>query len=252
MNLFKYVQKTINKGSFFVKFIKLIRFFQHSFYGLCRLKIGDYPAPSAGTRDIGFFDKNRRIHTADQNRYFFKKENLYHEGRFTHMKPGAIAIAEIDGDLLLKKTFKGIQKYNKFYNELICLNRLKNMKEIPKVIFADYKTHSVFMEFLDGEILSNEKDVSMTLSSGESRQFKNDFVHLLNRVHESGVLMYDLKGTNMMKSEINNHLIDFADSVYFGNRMSLLMTRHLEKEKSRMKNILATVLKQSSDLQNAG
>jgi hypothetical protein len=213
----KYIRKTFRRGSFLGKFIKLLRLFQHTFYFIVKKKIGSYTTPSEEIREIGVFDTKRRVHTDQENEKYFSEWNLYMGGSYSIMKPGIIALFKLNERIMVRKKFSGVQKYNKFYNELICLHRLSRVDGIPRLLFADYSTCSLYIEYLDG--LSFSRGLGkrrIVIDSENYNQIKEGYLILLREMHSRGVMMYDMRDENMMMYDSVCCLFDFADSIYAG------------------------------------
>jgi len=225
----KYIQKTFRRGTYIGKFIKLVRLFQHSFYYVFRKKIGSYPEPPKNIEEIGFFDKNRRVHTETDNETYFSDLNLYRGGDYIVMKPGVISLMKRDDTIMVRKTFSGVQKYNKFYNELICLHLLRDIGQVPKVVYVDYSKCEIYLEYLDGLSVSrNRLDNKLEVNAENFSFLKEGYATLLDKLHEKEVMMYDLRHDNMMIYNSSCYLLDFGDSVYTGNFLSYF-THKLKK-----------------------
>jgi tRNA A-37 threonylcarbamoyl transferase component Bud32 len=222
----KYIQKTFRRGNFLGKFIKLLRLFQHSFYYLFNKKVGSYPSPPDRVEKIGFFDKNRRVHTDAENQKYFSEINLYREGDYTEMKPDVISLVKLDDCVMVRKSFSGFQKYNKFYNELICLHLLRDIGQVPKLKYVEYSSCTLYLEYLDGLSVSRKrKDNKLVINSENYVSFKKGYTALLSRLHEKEVMMYDMRHDNMMIFESSCYLFDFGDSIYTGNILSYFTHR---------------------------
>jgi hypothetical protein len=126
MKFRKYLRKTLRKGSLTVKAIKSFRSVKHTLYAKFGIRIGNYQHQSGEEQFVGYFDKDRLIHTEPKYRHLFNSDHLYNGGNFREMKRESISIVKIEDHILLKKTFSGFRRYDLFYNELICLNRLKH------------------------------------------------------------------------------------------------------------------------------
>jgi len=217
MKLSKYIVKTFKRGLFIGKLIKLLRLFQHTFYFIVKKKIGSYTSPPEEIRKIGKFDKKRRVHTDKEYVKYFSEGNLYKGGSYTIMKPGIIALFKLNERIMVRKKFSGNQKYNKFYNELICLHRLSRVDGIPKLFFADYSTCSLYIEYLDGSSFSRGLGKrTIVIESENYNQIKEGYSILLRKMHSRGVMMYDMRDENMMMFDSSCYLFDFADSIYTG------------------------------------
>jgi len=218
----EYIRKTFRRGIFLGKFIKLLHLFQHTFYFIVKKKIGSYTPPPEEIREIGVFDTKRRVHTDQENDKYFSEGNLYKEGSYTIMKPGIIALFKLNERIMVRKKFSGNQKYNKFYNELICLHRLSRVDGVPKLIFADYSTCSLYIEYLDGSSFSRGLGKRRIVIDSENyNQIKEGYSILLREMHARNVMMYDMRDENMMIYDSLCYLFDFADSIYTGVILSL-------------------------------
>ena len=243
----RYVRKTFRKGNLIVKGIKVFRFIKHTFYAKIKVRIGHFKAPPENIQFVGFFDKNRLVHTKEQFRHYFNKKHLYHDGKFREMKREIISIVKFEDQILLKKSFSGIQRYNHFYNELICLYKCQKINETPGVRFVDYDSCTLYMDYINGMTITTEGTKKLNFTKSEYKNMLMDFTKILNQVHSAGVLMYDLKGTNMMKSDESCYFIDFADAVYFGNIFRLLILQLVNKEKIRLNDELMTCIEHASE-----
>lgn len=217
MKTSKYIQKTFRRGSLLGKFIKLLYLFRHTFYFLIKRKIGSYTPPPVEILQIGVFDKKKQVHTDHGNKKYFNEENLYKEGSYTIMKPGIISLYRLNEQIMVRKKFSGFQKYNKFYNELICLHRLSRVSGVPKLLFADYSTCSLYIEYLDGLNFSrNGVETRVVVDTNNHNQIRKGYTALLKELHARGIMMYDMRDENMMIYDSSCYLFDFADSIYTG------------------------------------
>jgi len=185
--------------------------------------------------EIAFFDKKRRVHTDKEHEKYFDSDRLYRKGRFSRMKPEEINIVLFNNKLLVKKSFTGRNKVDKFYTELICLHRLRELSGVPDIVLVDYRALTIYMSYIDGVVVSWKRVGNLTgLNTNISDKPLEDFRTLLNRIHDKGVMIYDLKGSNMLMNKKGCYLIDFADSVYFESFVSRLMLKRRIKELKKM------------------
>ena len=228
MKFKSYLQKTVSKGSYLTKFVKLGRFIQHCIYFILKREIGEYAPPPESVSEIGFFDKNRFLHTEHEFKPYFNPSNLYKEGDFVHMKPGQIALAKSGDRIMVKKTFMGLKGINEFYTELVSLHRLRDISGTPEIVFVDYNSCTIYMDYIDGVVVKWER-ASLVKEADQiySGDPLNEFHLLLKNIHDRKVIVYDLKGSNMLLSKEGCHLIDFGGAVYFGPFLS----RWIEKRK---------------------
>jgi len=221
----------LRKGSFLIKILKCVRLFQHLIYSLDSRKIGKYDQPTSTVKSVGFFDKNRKVHTNDSYNYLFKSKQIFKDGSFKKMKKEAITLVLINDDLLIRKKYSGFLRLNQFYTELICLNRLQNTGQVPKIAYVDYQCCCIYMEYIQGEVVSKIKN---NYNKEKEIMIINNCLSLLNRLHSSGVLFYDARGQNIMLNEKSVFFIDFADSLYFGEKIKKLINKQLKSEKQLM------------------
>jgi hypothetical protein len=223
-----------------VKGLKLIRFFQHSLYRIFGKRIGDYPPPPVeGLEEIGFFDKKRQIHTESEFEEYFKNSPVYRGGRFTPIKPGMISLVKDSNRVLVKKSYEGIRKQSEFYNELVCLNRLSEIDGVPDIRYVDYKSLSIYMDYIDGVTVSWKRpSQELILNPDNIDLLREEFTALLSSVHNAGILLYDFKGSNMIWSNSFPWFIDYGDSLYFRKKIPTVVdavrTRELEKLKTEL------------------
>jgi len=247
MKFHEYIAKTIKRGHFSVKFGKLCRFFIHFFYFVKRHRVGNYPSPPNGVREIGFFDKNSLIHTYDEYKGLFNPDNLYSVGRYKEMKPGAVTIAEFKGILMVRKSFVGLQKYYKFYNELICLDRLRQVQNVPHIFYVDYENLTIYLQYLDGRSFSrNRKRGKVIVNRDNYTKFYNGFKDTLKKIHKHGVIMYDLRHANMMIEDTGYYLFDFGDSLYYGKMLAPFCENLKSREKLKLKHELIASIEDES------
>lgn len=230
-----YLKNTMSKGNLQVKLIKSFRYAKHLFFRVFNVKVGNYPEPPDKISTIGFFDKDRKIHADSMNQAFFDEVNLYNGGEYIEMKPGEISIVRWNRTIMIRKAFSGVQKFNRFYHELVCLHRLQGTGFVPKIRFIDYSGSIIYMDYIDGfvvgrlngkeELYENVIDLEMLMEEG---------AELLTQIHNRGVLLYDLKGTNMIIKGKKLFFFDFGDSVYFGRFLSLVLEEKLQAEKRRL------------------
>jgi len=246
MRLTNYFEQAFRKGSFIIKLVKLIRLIQHTFYFLFNIKIGPYPSPNSDILNIGFFDRNRLLHVQDEFRKDFSELTLYKEGEYEAMKIDVISLAKSSdsNQILLKKKYIGIHKYNHFYNELICLNRLSFTNFVPKIVFVNYIECSIYMEYIEGinvRIINRKSNIEK--KKYDSENIINEFKKIVSITHDNGVLIYDLRAANMIISNSSFYLIDFADSLYFGRFISFFLESLKKFEMRRIKNELEMYIK---------
>jgi|GEM_PF-1558509 len=235
-----YLGESLKKDAFLIKGIKAVRLLQHTLYYHFRKKVGSYPPPdtASGIRFIAFFDRDRRIHVPEKSdRDLFAGHNLYQTGQIEEIERDLISVVSHNGKLLLKKGFRGIMRYARFYNEIICLHRLQTIDEVPRVVFVDYDKCEIFMEFIDGVTLSWKRAASAhDLEEERYKQLTNRLEITLDKIHQQGILLYDLKGSNILKKGPDLYFIDFGDSVYHGKKVSStgLMDRYRKREKEKL------------------
>jgi serine/threonine protein kinase len=247
MKFKRYLRKTFRKGNLLVKGIKVFRFLKHSLYAQVKVRVGHYKTPPENIQFVGFFDKNRLVHTEEQFRHYFNKKHLYDDGKYREMKREIISIVKFNDHILVKKKFSGIQRYNHFYNELICLFKCQKINEIPSIRFVDYDSCTLYMDYIEGMTIRTEGTQKLNFTKSEYQNMLMDFAKILNQIHSVGVMMYDLKGTNMMKSDESCYFIDFADAVYFGNMFRLFILYLLNNEKIRLNEELLTCIEDAPE-----
>jgi len=138
----------------------------------------------------------------------------------------------------LKKGFRGILRYARFYNEVICLHRLQKIDEVPRIVFVDYEKCEIFMEFIDGVTLSWKRaGRAHELDEERYKQLTNRLKITLHKIHQQGILLFDLKGSNILQKGPDLYFIDFGDSVYHGNRVSSTggINRYRAREKDKLR-----------------
>lgn len=239
MKFLEYITKTSSKGHLFVKLIKIYRSFLHYFYYIMRRRVGEYPSPQNGIIKIGFFDKRCLVHTHTEYHSLFHPVNLYTDGHYTIMKPGVITIVHFEGMLMLKKSYMGIWKYHQFYNELICLHRLRKVHNTPRVIYVDYKNVTIYMEYLNGTSFSrNKKKGKVIVHSGNFEKLFKGFMFALNNIHNEGIIVYDLRHPNMIFNESDYYICDFGDSLYLGKIFAPFCEFLKSRERMKLKSEL--------------
>jgi hypothetical protein len=194
------------------KSIRLHRFIKHNLLNFFNYKVSDYDYPTKPIVDIGFFDSKRNIHIDKNYHHLFANENLHTSGSFNYYKKNTISIVEINGMPLIKKRYSGFYKNDKFYNEIICLDRLRSIKQTPNINYIDYYNKVVYMDFIDGINLfrkNNLKTQGIEISSIEK------FKEAINLIHDNKIAIIDVGGQNMIINNNDYYIIDFADSFYF-------------------------------------
>jgi len=235
VNVIRYFNNSFAKGNFYVKAIKLLRFVQHNLYRVIGKKIGDYPRPPESLKEIGFFDKKREIHTVADNEKYFKNSPIYREGNYTQIKPGLITLVKDSERILIRKSFKGLRKQSEFYNELVCLNRLREIDGVPNIRYVDYSSLSIYMDYIDGVTVSWKRvHPGLVINADNIHLFKKEFSELLISIHQAGIILYDLKGSNMIWDGSKPYVIDFGDSLYFKKGIPDLAEFLMQREYSKM------------------
>lgn len=234
------ILKRLSKGTKLYKLIKLGRLFKHTAYWIFGKAIGQYPAPPKDIKDdIGFFDKKRLIHTSDKYKHFFKEEILYEGGDYRKMHPELISLSFYEDKVLIKKWYEGINKYNKFYNELICLNSLSKTYIVPKVYFVDYTKYCIYMEYISGDVLSNlRRNKNKVVYPVRLDLMKEGFLKAIHKMHRNGIVLNDMRDDNMVKKELEFYFIDFADAVYESITIKIFFNKMKEKEKVKMVSVI--------------
>jgi len=217
-----HLKKTLITGSFTVKIIKAYRLIQHLIYYRAGRRIGDYPSVPEEMRKIGFFDTERRVHADEGYEKYFLKENLYSGEEFKESKSGRVYLSFYAQKVYLCKRFTGLKNIFKFYNELICLDRLKNEKGIPNICFVDYKTCTLCIEYIYGINLAGEHFKKKLAENEIVKPDEEGFIELVKKIHEKNIIIYDIKDDNMMIKSSEYWIFDFGDSIYFSSFFEVL------------------------------
>jgi len=228
-----YFKHTILKGKYSVKLIKLLRMLQHIGYHLRSKKIGNYGQVPHTLEEVGFFDKENLIHIKKEFEHLIDSRNRYTTGEFVHNKPGRISLVSIDGKIFLKKRFNRFKKYFKFYNELICLHRLREIESVPAIHYVDYADLSLYIDFVDGFCLN--KNWPFSNSHLNTLKNREGFLNTIRKIHEKDILLYDIKEGNMILADDKYYIIDFADSIYSGKWIFLLTSKMKSEEEKKIK-----------------
>ena len=239
----KYIKRTFSKGSYIVKALKLMLFIKHNVFSFLNIRIGDYPSPPSEIGDIAHFNKSKRIHTKDEYKKYFKTENLYKDGDFVKMKPGLILISFHKEKLYIKKCFKGVYKVNRFYSELICLHRLRNKCNVPKIEFVDYKNKIIYLEYIYGKEICDKRSTNRyKLNRQNIGISKENILSIMKQIHKNKILKYDIQPANYIVNGDSYYVIDFADSLYFGKGLKISMNSIQRRELERVDNLLSSLV----------
>jgi len=236
-----YIKKTLKRGDIWIKLVKAGRLFRFIGFRLTGKNIGGYPTPPGNLEEIGFFDKRLLIHTKDPYRRYFQEKNLHQGGDYQRMDHKLVSLVLHEDSVLIKKRFEDFKRHYEFYNELICLHRLRKTGIVPKIYFVDYKNYTIYMEYISGDVmLPVKRDGKKDVGSDGSQEIRNGFQNSLQKMHENGIVLYDMAGHNMMRSSGNFYFIDFADAIYNSrllksrfNKMKMIEVKQMEGEISK-------------------
>jgi len=201
---------------FFRKSIRFIQLLKHNLYKIVRLKIGDYPHPPKGLKQIGYFDAKMLIHTFKEYRQYFNPDNLSSISRNTQSyKENKISLILDGEDTLIKKKFIGLKKFDDFYSELVCYKKIGHLGFTPAIRFVDYKKNTIYMSYIDGVSLSSRRS-GIKVHVKENDELITHHFHKITRLlHRNGIIFNDYIGRNLIMHDNKVYIFDFSDAIYF-------------------------------------
>lgn len=230
----------------FRKSIRFIQFLKHNYYYFIRRKVGDYPSPPNHLVEIGKFGSNTLVHTTEMNRKFFKRQNLNELNKEIKLsKENKISLILDGDDVLVKKRFSGKRKADDFFSELICFEKIGHLGYTPKLQYVDYKDMSIYMEYIDGVILSKSREGVKEYAFEKGEFIRVQLKKITDILHTNGIIFLDMRGANIIIKENNMYIFDFSDAIYFEEshlnlktvkRNYLKLSNFVDK---RVENILA-------------
>ena len=200
----------------FRKSIRFIQFLKHNSYNLIRKKIADYPNPPNHLKEIGFFNKKMLIQTSWEYRQYFDPNNLNDLNReVPPYKENKVTLILDGDDVLIKKKFSGNRKFDDFYSELVCYDKMGRFGFTPDIKYVDYKETSIYMKFIDGVPLSKRRADLKEFVQDKGDIIRVHLKEIVNLLHANGIIFLDLSGRNLIVKENNMYIFDFSDAIYF-------------------------------------
>lgn len=199
------------------KYFRLSLFLRHSIYYLFRVKAGNWE-DAGNLEEVGFVDKKLNVILKDQATKITEKEQ-----DVVPFKDGKIKVYHDGESYLVGKSFKGIRKYNNFYNEIICLKRLSEENLSPAIKYVDHENCKIYMELVEGIPLSKNEGALKDIA------FVNKLVDFVERVHDCGIFIHDVRSANFIIQGEKLFIIDLSDAVYLKNNGAIFTKRAFER-----------------------
>jgi len=208
-NVLKVNYNYIRKG------VRFCRFLKHTFYFFARAKKSDYRHPPDGLRVIGNFDRKRLIQTEKKYEKYFLAENLNRDSGCRLYKKHKVDLVYDEGRVLIRKKFIGPRKFDDFYSELICYEKISHLNLTPDIIYVDFKKGHIYMEYIDGINLSIYRKGIKEFAQNHEELIRYQFNKIVRLLHANGIIFNDLTGHNMIMKDEKLYIFDFADAIYF-------------------------------------
>ena len=201
---------------FLLKLIKLISFLKGLFCYFFKLNNNSFAGPPSEVIIIGFIDKNHLIHVKEPYSKLFPKQNLHTGGSFREYKRGVIDLVLIEDKVFIRKAYWGsIKNKMKFFNEIECLNKLGQLKNIPTIHFADYNNLVIYLEYIRGSCLHIILNSKQGYSATFINKLSEDCKIALRKIHKNNIAVIDIQPQNIIYNSDKQDVffIDFADSI---------------------------------------
>jgi len=125
----------------------------------------------------------------------------------------------IKGEVLVKKKFTGFRKFNEFYSELICYEKIADLNLTPEIVYVDFKKCHIYMKYIDGINLSVRREGIMEFAQNHEEFIRFQFNKVARLLHANGIIFIDLGTQNLIMKEGRFYIFDFSDAIYFSDIM---------------------------------
>ena len=211
------MKKRIN--SKVLKLINLLLFFRNLIYFLFNKDLRTkFPEKIPGkVIDIGYFINNSKVKTKNKyNKYFKYYDVINEKDTDPSYKSDTIRLVFINNEVLIKKSYNGALKRRlKFYSELIVLEKLRKLRNVPNIRFVDFDNLVIYLQFIDGYCLTKSNRDGNIFSIEERNRIKNRSEYILRIIHKNRIAVIDIQSRNIIfdPNQKDVFFIDFADSV---------------------------------------
>lgn len=192
---------------------KLIRFWlfiKHRFYYLSCNRIGSYLQPDENVKEIGFIDDDFLVSVKEEYKHLFSKKYMSPEADPDPFKSGKITLYYDGSNILVRKKFSGRWMHHDFYNEIYCLDRLKDSGSTPAIRYINYKSCEIYMDFIEGVVLSKVDNSGL-----EEVNLKKTLDMLIKNIHINGIIVNDFRSKNLIYDPHGDlYIYDFSDAIY--------------------------------------
>lgn len=236
----------MEKGLLLVKIIKVIRTVKYFPYYFFKPKTFLFNSPPNEIQEIGYLDKDRKVHVNKEFQQNFSKDSFPNTRFHIKLKPGNISLVWDGEEVLLKKHFSGLSRFFKFYNEIFCYDRMKEIDNIPKIKYVNFSSFDIFFEFNEGLCLlpltrENKNLIRNKFAIDEIENIKSNITKTVNEVHSLDVFIYDLEMDNIIISYGQVYFIDFADSLYKGCIPNIIFEKFKKYDRNKLNEIMSII-----------
>jgi len=230
--------------SFFRKSLRVVRLLKHSLNYYAGVKSNEYPEPGE-LPVIGHFDRKMLIKARKDYHSYFSPENLNLDSPETQSyKKHKVELVFDDGEVLIKKKFTGRRKYNDFYNELLCYEKIGHLGMTPEIVYVDFKKCHIYMKFIDGINLCRFRLGIDKVVKKNGKLIRTHFKKIVRKLHDHGIIFIDIRGQNLILKNGKLFIFDFSDAIYFGNYwmtvkpMKSFFKKMMAGDKKKMKKVM--------------
>jgi len=206
------------------KTIRFSQFLKYYVYSIFRKEIAEYPNPPDSLKEIGCFDRKMLVRTSEEYKRYFDPVNLSDISQHTlPYKENKITLILDGGEILIKKYFSGSRKFNDFYSELICYNKIGHLDITPEIQYVDYEKTTIYMKYIDGVCLAGRRKGIKEIAKNNNNIIRDSFQSITKLLHNHGIIFYDMGGRNFVMKGNRVYIFDFSDAMYFGECLLSLM-----------------------------
>lgn len=201
-----------------------IRLFVRFLRGIDVVRAGCFHVWTRSTEQVGLASPN---HGLDET----SNETLYQNWKTR------VSLFRCDQVLVVKKEFRGPMRQRlRYLVEAERLKRLGVTGAVPRFLFAEPSSSSVYMQFFHGCTL---KDFMKSTQDGQRlKNVLSVIEQVLNRIHEMNILLNDVTAKNILvASDDSICFIDFADSVNLTYAPRKLRTFLFSEEREAMRRV---------------
>ena len=227
------------------KYIRFYRLLKHTLFYVIGFKSSEYLSPPAELPVIGHFDRKMLIQVDKKYQKYFSDENLSLDSdkRPSYKKNKVVLIVD-NGEVLVRKNFTGFRRYNDFYSELLCYEKIAHLDLTPEIVYVDFKKCQIYMKYIDGINLSTRRLGIHEIVKLNEELIQGWFKKIVRNLHDNGIIFNDLSGRNVILKNDKLYIFDFSDAIYFDDKLLKLypvkrfFLKLVSEERKKMKEEL--------------